>query len=199
MSFIDELNHLDPSNPGLWPLPIKMLMFLVAFVAVLAVIWYMSIVPIREEIARLQQEEETQIEVLEVRQKKAANLEPLEEQMQEMEQSLGDMVRQLPDKTEVAGLLVDISQTGLSAGLEFREFRPKALVPQEFYSTLPIEIQTQGGYHQMAEFISGLAALPRIVTVHDVRIESKEDASRLSMTMVAKTYQAVSSEEEEEL
>ncbi len=87
-----------------------------------------------------------------------------------MKQSFGDMIRQLPDKTEVAGLIVDISQTGLAAGLEFKLFKPGAEKPAEFYSELPISIEVVGHYHQLGEFVSGIAALPRIVTTHDISI-----------------------------
>ena len=112
-----------------------------------------------------------------------------------MEQSFGDMLRQLPNKTEVAGLLVDISQTGLAAGLEFVLFQPRAEVPTEFYAELPISIKINGNYHQMGEFVSGLAALPRIVTTHNIKIRKGKTAGNLEMEATAKTYRAIEEEE----
>jgi type IV pilus assembly protein PilO len=113
----------------------------------------------------------------------------------EMEESFGAMVRQLPDRTEVAGLLVDVSQTGLAAGLEFELFQPATEVNRDFYAELPIRVRVNGRYHEFGRFISGLAALPRIVTIHDVRISAAgRDAPlpgadlRLDMEATVKTY-----------
>jgi type IV pilus assembly protein PilO len=123
------------------------------------------------------------------KQEKAANLEAYRQQLEEMRQSFGAMLKQLPDKTEVAALLVDVSQTGLAAGLEFELFQPMAEVRKDFYAELPIKLRVLGGYHEFGEFISGLAALPRIVTIHDVSIEPrKEDDGRLQLVATAKTY-----------
>ena len=195
MSFIDDLNNLDPNNPGLWPLPVKAVVFVVVFAGLLFAGWKFDVTKQREELASLENKEKEQIEVLDARQKKAANLNALKEQMKEMEQSFGDMVRQLPNKTEVAGLLIDISQTGLSSGLEFKLFQPGGESPKEFYAELPISISVVGGYHQFGEFVSGLAALPRIVTTHDIAIKpvgkSDGDTPQLIMTAVAKTYRAL--------
>ena len=192
MSLIDDLSTLDMSNPGLWPLPVKSMGFASVFVLVLVLAWYLDIVGMREELVRLQEEEISHLKDMEEKQRKAANLGPLKEQMAEMEQSFGEMVRQLPDRTAVESLLVDISQTGLSAGLEFKLFKPEAAVPSEFYSTLPIQIHVYGSYHEMGQFVSGLAALPRIVTVHDMKISSAEgDLEKLLLTTVARTYQSV--------
>ena len=197
MSIIDDINNLDPNNPGVWPAPVKAIVFVILFVALVYAGWHFDITKQREELAGLERKEKEQIEVLDVRQKKAANLDALKEQMKEMEQSFGDMVRQLPNKTEVAGLLIDISQTGLSAGLEFKLFEPRGEAPKEFYAELPINISVVGDYHQFGEFVSGIAALPRIVTTHDIVITpTGKDGSvqLLSMNAVAKTYRALEEE-----
>jgi len=115
-----------------------------------------------------------------------------------MKQSFGDMIRQLPDKTEVAGLIVDISQSGLAAGLEFKLFKPGKEKPAEFYSELPISIMVIGEYHQLGEFVSAIAALPRIVTTHDISITKGgggEGSRKLTMVATAKTYRALDEEE----
>lgn len=201
MSFIDDLNNLDPNNPGVWPAPVKALVFAAVFAGVLFAGWKFDTTTQREELSGLEQKEKEQIEILDARQKKAANLNALKEQMKEMERSFGDMVKQLPNKTEVAGLLIDISQTGLAAGLEFKLFQPRGEEPKEFYAELPISISVVGNYHQFGEFISGIASLPRIVTTHDINVQplsDGDDASPLlEMKAIAKTYRALEEEGEE--
>ena len=196
MSLMDDLNNLDPNNPGLWPMPIQLAAVLIATVALIGAgykfVWSKQI----EELKTVESKETEHRETFEAKQRKVANLVPLREQMKEMEQSFGDMLRQLPNKTEVAGLLVDISQTGLASGLEFELFQPRSESPTEFYAELPISIKVNGTYHQMGEFVSGIAALPRIVTTHDIQI-SKGDSQILSMSATAKTYRAIEEDEEE--
>ena len=201
MSFTDDLKNLDPNNPGLWPKPIQIVLFILLFIALLFAGWKFDITKKRDQLAKLEKRETQQIETLKVRQRKAANLNALKEQMKEMEISFGDMVRQLPNQTEVAGLLVDISQTGLGAGLEFKLFEPKAENPKEFYAVLPISINVVGNYHQFGEFISGLAQLPRIVTTHEINIKSNQSNEKarvpiLEMNTIAKTYRALEEDEE---
>ena len=201
MSFADDLKNLDPNNPGLWPKPIQIVLFILLFIALLFAGWKFDITKKRDELANLEKKEIQRLDILKVRQKKAANLNALKEQMKEMEISFGDMVRQLPNQTEVAGLLVDISQTGLGAGLEFKLFEPKAENPKEFYAVLPISIKVVGNYHQFGEFISGLAQLPRIVTAHEIKIKSEQANEKaripiLEMNTIAKTYRALEEDEE---
>ena len=201
MSFTDDLKNLDPNNPGLWPKPIQMVIFVLLFIALLFAGWKFDITKKRDQLAKLEKRETQQIETLKVRQRKAANLNALKEQMKEMEISFGDMGRQLPNQTEVAGLLVDISQTGLGAGLEFKLFEPKAENPKEFYAVLPISINVVGNYHQFGEFISGLAQLPRIVTTHEINIKSNQSNEKarvpiLEMNTIAKIYRALEEDEE---
>jgi len=191
---LDELNSLDPKNIGAWPLPIRIALIAVVCVIVGYITWHYDVQLQLQALEKVEKEEITLRDTFEVKQSKAANLQALKEQLAEMKQSLGDMIRQLPDKTEVAGLIVDISQTGLAAGLEFKLFKPGAEVPAEFYSELPISIKVVGNYHQLGEFVSGIAALPRIVTTHDISI-TKSDA-QLVMDATAKTYRALDEEEE---
>ena len=202
MSLIDDINNLDPNNPGLWPVPVKIIAFIALFVALLFAGWKFDIIKQREVLADLEKNEKEQLEVLDARQKKAANLNALKEQMKEMEQSFGDMVKQLPNQTEVAGLLIDISQTGLASGLEFKLFQPRGESPKEFYAELPISISVVGNYHQFGEFVSGIASLPRIVTTHDINIKPIGDPTdgtpMLLMNAIAKTYRALEEEGEGE-
>ena len=200
MSFIDDINNLDPNNPGVWPMPVKAVVFAIVFVGIVYAGWHFDITVQRETLSGLEKKEQDQLGILDVRQKKAANLNALKDQMKEMQQNFGDMVRQLPNKTEVAGLLIDISQTGLGAGLEFKLFEPKGEAPREFYAELPINISVVGDYHQFGEFVSGIAALPRIVTTHDISIapigkdQPADGTPLLQMTAIAKTYRALEEE-----
>lgn len=198
---LDDLNNLDFQDVGSWPLPVK----LVAVILIIGVILFAGFKTDIENLrATIEQEKSKEVGLLsslDEKQKKAANLEALKTQMKEMQQSFGDMLRQLPNKTEVAGLLVDISQTGLAAGLEFQLFKPGQEVPSEFYAELPIQISVIGTYHQFGEFISGVAALPRIVTSHDISITSKggkkgsASGGVLVMTATEKTYRALDEDE----
>lgn len=192
---MDELQNLDPNNPGLWPVPVQLVAALIVMLAIIYGGYKFTVTGQYAQIDQLIQKEEDLISSLEKKQKKAANLEALKEQMKEMEQSFGDLIRQLPNKTEVAGLLVDISQTGLGAGLEFNLFKPEAEKPAEFYSELPISISVVGNYHEFGEFVSGIAALPRIVTTHDIKISGT--GNELKMDATAKTYKAIEEETEE--
>jgi type IV pilus assembly protein PilO len=193
MSLIEDLQSLDPNNPGVWPLPIQLGLVGILIIVLIYAGYHFDISKQREELGTVEAKEFEQKETFERKQKKTANLKPLREQMKEMEQSFGDMLRQLPDKTEVAGLLVDISQTGLAAGLEFELFQPRSEVPTEFYAELPISIRVKGTYHQLGEFVSGIAALPRIVTTHNLKIGGLEGI--LTMSATAKTYRAIEEEE----
>ncbi len=200
---LDDLNNLDPNNIGSWPLTIRLVLILAVCAGILYAGWHFDVNPQREVLAGEEKKEVDLRGSFERKQKKAANLEALKSQMKEMEQSFGDMLRQLPNKTEVAGLIVDISQTGLAAGLEFKLFKPKKEVPSEFYAELPIQLNVLGTYHQLGEFISGVAALPRIVTTHDIDITGVKgktivDNPVLSMKATAKTYRALDDGEEEE-
>ncbi len=195
---LSDLNNLDPNNIGEWPLPIKGVILLAVFLVILYLGYNRDISVLRAKIDDLKKEEIGLIDTLEKKQKKAANLQALKTQMQEMQQSFGDMLRQLPNKTEVAGLLVDISQTGLAAGLEFKLFKPGGEAPAEFYAELPIQISVVGDYHQFGEFISGIAALPRIVTTHNISIKKaggKDNPNLLVMDATAKTYRALDDDE----
>ncbi|MBI2992776.1 MAG: type 4a pilus biogenesis protein PilO [Gammaproteobacteria bacterium] len=195
MSFADDLKNLDPNNPGRWPFAVQMLAGAVLCGLLLFVGWNFDVKNQRAELAKVESKEADLRKTFEDKQKKVANLDDLREQMKEMEQSFGEMVRQLPNKTEVAALLVDISQTGLAAGLEFQLFEPKSERQAEFYVELPINLKMTGTYHQFGLFVSGIAALPRIVTTHNISISSKKAGGTLEMTAVAKTYRALEEEE----
>jgi len=186
---LEDLNNLDFSNMGDWPVAVKALAILMVCGLVMGAGYYFDT---QHQITSLEQVELQERDLraeFARKQEKAANLAAYRQQLEEMRQSFGAMLKQLPDKTEVAALLVDVSQTGLAAGLEFELFQPMAEVRKDFYAELPIKLRVLGEYHEFGEFISGLAALPRIVTIHDVSIEPrKEDDGRLQLVATAKTY-----------
>jgi type IV pilus assembly protein PilO len=137
--------------------------------------------------------------VFESKQKKASNFDAYQEQLSEIEQSFGAMLQQLPGKTEIPNLLVDISQTGLAAGLEEKLFQPQNENRRDFYAEKPIKIRLEGSYHEFGNFVSDIAALPRIVTLHDIQISpaSKKDSGNdeLILNLTAKTYRYMDEEE----
>ncbi|MBI1731641.1 MAG: type 4a pilus biogenesis protein PilO [Gammaproteobacteria bacterium] len=204
MSFADNFKNLDPNNPGMWPLPVQAIAGAVLCVGLIFGGWNFHIKNLVAEFQTVEKKEAELKTAFEEKQKKSANLNALKEQMKEMQQSFGDMLRQLPNKTEVAGLIVDISQTGLSAGLEFDLFQPSPEKTSEFYAELPISLKVTGNYHQFGQFVSGIAALPRIVTTHDVTInkagkgadkgKGASAGGTLTMSATAKTYRALEEE-----
>lgn len=192
-----DINDLDVTNLARWPAAAKavVILFLMGGVIFLGY-WFHT----KYQLAELAVAEEKEVGlkvIFETKAKQAVNLEAYEKQLEEMRESFGAMLRQLPNKTEVADLLVDVSQTGLASGLEFQLFQPRGEVPREFYAELPISIQVIGNYHEFGAFVSGVAALPRIVTVHNVDIGNtgKGDTGLLRMTLTAKTYRYIDEEE----
>lgn len=200
----EELQSLDPQNPGAWPLYARIGAVVIAAAAILAASWFLLVKPQLEQL-KLDEATETKLrQEFENKQRKVANLDAYKEQLAEMERSFGSMLRQLPSKTEVANLLNDISQTRVASSLEEELFRPAGEVPKDFYAELPNQIIVIGDYHEMGEFVSGIAALPRIVTIENVDIkpvstgrgrEAVLGSGQLRMQAVAKTYRYLDDEE----
>ncbi len=186
-----DLNNLDLSNVGSWPIAVKGVLIAIVAVGVLTLGYFVDIQAQQDNLDRITNEENRLKEDFEIKQTKASNLDAYKAQMVEMEDSFGAMIRQLPSKTEVEDLLVDISQTGLASGIEFQLFKPLAEKHIEFYAELPITLKMTGTYHQFGEFVSGIAALPRIVTLENISItggKSKDNIANLTMDVTAKTY-----------
>ncbi|MDO8826596.1 type 4a pilus biogenesis protein PilO [Methylophaga sp.] len=185
---IPSINDIDFNESGEWPLVGKV----VAAVLICALVWgagyYFLIKDKRTQLTRLEQTEAELRTSFEIKQSKAVNLEAYKEQMKEMEVSFASMLQQLPRKSEVADLLVDISRTGLVNGLEFELFKPEEERPIDFYIELPITMRVTGSYHQFAEFVSGIAALPRIVTLHNFKMGPLTTSGNMTMDITAKTY-----------
>ena len=191
MNIVEELKSLDINDVGRWPFVFRAAVIAAVFVAVSILgIWFTIIKDKAPVLDRAQQEEQELKIAFENKQRKAANYDAYRAQLSQIEQSFGTMLRQLPGKTEIPSLIVDISQTGLAAGLQEKLFRPEAEIPRDFYAEKPIRIRLSGGYHEIANFVSGIAALPRIVTLHNIDItrESNDDFDRLSLEVTAQTY-----------
>ena len=196
MSIVDELRSLDTNDPGRWPLPIRVGAVAIAFTATVAFGVYMFVIKSEMPLLRAAEQEEVGLRgQFEDRQRKAANFDAYRAQLNEIERDFGAMLRQLPGKTEVPNLLVDISQTGLGAGLEEQQFTPAGEIHKDFYAELPIRLRYTGSYHELGNFVSGIAALPRIVTLHDITIRPRgNESDELTLDVTAKTYRYLDEE-----
>jgi type IV pilus assembly protein PilO len=200
MNLLDELKSLDPRDPGRWPLAVRGFCVIVLFAVCTLVFSYMFVWTQDRPVLQKAEADELDLRTqFENKQQRAANLDAYKGQLAEMEHTFGAMLRQLPGKTEVPNLLVDISQTGLAAGLSEKLFQPGPEKSNGFYAELPIKIRLVGSYHQFGAFVSGIAALPRIVTLHDIQIGPVEGKStgnydNLTMDVTAKTYRYIEDE-----
>jgi type IV pilus assembly protein PilO len=191
MSILDDIKSLDPNDPGRWPLPVRVGTVALSFVVLAAVLFYFFVWS--DQKPRLVEAAAKEIELRDTFKKKhskAVNLAVYQQQLADIERSFGALLRQLPGRTEVPNLLVDISQVGVGAGLEEKLFQPANEIKKDFYAELPIKIRLSGSYHQMGEFVSGIAALPRIVTLDGISIrpEDRDYYDVLTFELTAKTY-----------
>ena len=197
---LSNIDIEDIKKIGSAPLPIKIGLIAILCIALAVAGYFLDTTKQKEALAKIAAEEQTLRTVFSTKQAKAANLEAYKLQLDEMRTSFGTLLRQLPNQTEIETLLTDISQTGISAGLEIDFFKPEGLVPKEFYSEYPIKLKVTGNYHEFAEFISGVAALPRIVTVQNIAIAPADPKGgiELNMELTAITYQYLDETVEEE-
>jgi type IV pilus assembly protein PilO len=198
MNLMEELRSLDPRDPGRWPLAVRagavgICFFILTIVLTYVFVWDEQ----RPELQRREDTEQGLRQEFRTKHAKAVNLEVYKQQLKDIERSFGALLRQLPGKTEVPNLLVDISQTGLAAGLEEKLFQPQGEQKKDFYAELPIKITLTGSYHQFGEFVSGIAALPRIVTLHNIEIKpaNKDAYDQLTLDLTAKTYRYLDEDE----
>jgi type IV pilus assembly protein PilO len=209
MNFVEQLRQLDIKDIGRWPFAFRALGILLVLVVVTMLLVWNFVLSERGNLPELrtaEAQQKTLWQTFDEKQRKAANLEAYRQQIAEIERTFGAMLRQLPGKTEVPSLLVDISQTGLAAGLQERLFQPGSESKKDFYAELPIKIQLSGGYHEFGLFVSGIAALPRIVTLHDIEItrgitrggargQAPAPTDQLTLNLTAKTYRYLDEEE----
>jgi type IV pilus assembly protein PilO len=196
-NFLEELRSLDANDIGRWPFAFRAGVIGIVFTVVVGLgIYWIIIEDKAPALDRAQEEEVTLRQVFENKQRKAANYDAYKAQLAQIEQSFGTMLRQLPGETEIPSLIVDISQTGLAAGLQEKLFQPQPEIPRDFYAEKPITISLSGGYHEIANFVSGIAALPRIVTLHDINItpDNPDSFDSLTLQVTAKTYRYIEEE-----
>ena len=198
---LSSLDLEDVKRIGSAPLPIKIGLIAFLCIALAAAGYFLDTTKQKQALKKIVSEEQSLRTVFSTKQAKAANLEAYKQQLEEMRTSFGTLLRQLPNETEIETLLTDISQTGISAGLEIDYFKPEGLLPKEFYSEYPIKLKVTGNYHEFAEFISGVAALPRIVTVQDIAIAPSDPKGgiKLTMELTAITYQYLDENSEDEV
>lgn len=208
-----DLDELTFDNIGSWPLPVKIVACVFAFTFILIAAYYLDTANQIDQLEVDKRKETVLRREFENKQQQSASLQAYKLQLAEIRRSFGALLRQLPSKTEVPGLLEDISKSGVASGLEFKLFDPAQEVRHDFYAELPIRITVTGNYHQLGDFVSRVAGLDRIVTLHDFRIyqaqakaivtkkpdeKAKEDAPTkqlLTMEMTAKTYRYIDSED----
>ena len=200
MSFIDQVRELDPNDPGRWPMPFRFgAIGLIFVLGVVLLGYFLAWKPKKPELDAARAQEQQLLSTLEAKARKAANLDAYKAQLAEMEQSFGAMLRKLPNKTEVPNLLTDISQQGTAAGLDQKLFQPNSQNIKDFYAELPIKMRLTGSFHSIGAFVSGIAALPRIVTLHDVEITQvgkSAGSDQLQLDVTAKTYRYLDEEEQ---
>ena len=191
-----ELKNVNLANIGTSPLWVKVLLIGIVCIAILFAGYWLHHKNQLENLKRVQAKEVELRTTFEIKAEKAANLEPYKVQLEEMRRTFGTLLRQLPSKTEIPALIVDISQTGLASGLEIELFKPNPESRKEFYAEKPISLRVKGGYHQFGAFASEIAALPRIVTLHNISLTPASESKDMTMTATAKTYRYLEEDEE---
>jgi type IV pilus assembly protein PilO len=200
-----DLSNLDFNNAGAWPPPVKAFFCAMVVVLILFFGWYLFVSTQQDQLETLRRAEAGLRQDFEKEQAKAVNLEPLKEQLAEMEAMLQQMLRQLPSRTEMPDLIVDISQTALASGIANELFQPQPEIRKEFYAEKPISLRMVGSYHQFGDFVSGVASLPRVVimTMHDISLKPRDEkvgaSSGLVLEGTVKTYRYLDEEEQAEV
>jgi type IV pilus assembly protein PilO len=194
-NMLDDLKQLDTKNPGNWPWPIKIASFVLIIVALVGIAYVLLY---QQQLQDLETRERKEVELKNTfveKKKLAVNLEAYQQQRAEIEQSFGALLKQLPTRSEMDALLIDINQAGLGRGLQFDLFKPaEKEITTEFYAERPITLKVNGNYHDLGAFASDVSKLPRIVLLNDVGIVANRDGS-LTMDAVARTYRYLDPEE----
>lgn len=190
-----DVNDIDFERIGVWPLPGKIFVCVLLVVVVFALTYYLKVKDLNTQLDRVVAEETNLRQTFETKSFQAANLEEYRAQMIEMEKSFGALLSRLPSDTEVPGLLEDIDARGSESGLDINSIRLESEQQSEYYVELPISIDVEGGYHDLGTFVSGVAGMPRIVTLHNFTIARQQDSGTLTMQIGAKTYRYKSQDE----
>jgi type IV pilus assembly protein PilO len=199
-NLLEDIRNLDPNDVGRWP-PIFRVgaIGLIFLIGACAMVYFLAWKPNKPDLDSARAEEVKLTETFTAKARKAANLDAYKAQLEEIERSFGAMLRKLPNKAEVPNLLTDISQQGAGAGLDQKLFQPNAQVNKDFYAELPIRMRLTGSFHSIGAFVSGIAALPRIVTLHNIEIGpvgKSGGVDQLQLDVVTKTYRYLDDEEQ---
>ena len=200
--FFQQFNTLDMNNYGSWPLSVKITCWIFIFLAVVALGYFVVIKSQLESIANAQAKEQSLLNEFKEKDSKLRNLQQYQTQLQEMEANFNQQLQQLPKETEIPSLVEDINLTGVNSGLKFKNIRLESEVKQEFFIEQPISIEATGDYHAFGAFTTGIAALPRIVTLHDFTVEAKQDPQKksdipvINYSIKAKTYRYIGADEQ---
>lgn len=200
--FFQQFNTLDMNNYGGWPLSVKITCWIFVFLAVLALGYFVVIRGQLDDIANAQAQEQSLLNEFREKDSKLRNLQQYQAQLQEMEANFNQQLEQLPKETEIPSLVEDINLTGVNSGLKFKNIRLENEVKQEFFIEQPINIEATGDYHAFGAFVTGIAALPRIVTLHDFIVEAQQDSQKksdipvINYSIKAKTYRYIGSDEQ---
>ncbi|MBB5016094.1 type 4a pilus biogenesis protein PilO [Rehaibacterium terrae] len=197
-----DLRNLDFNNAGAWPTGLKLAFCGIVALVIVGLAWFLFVADRRTQLESLERQEQNLRAEFETKQGRASNLEPLKQQLAQMETMLLQLLRQLPSKTEMPDLIVDISQTALASGISNELFQPLPEVPKEFYAEKPIALRMIGTYHQFGAFVSGVASLPRVVimTMHDISLRPREgrgitSSGPLVLEGTVKTYRYLDDDE----
>lgn len=195
MNMLEELRHIDPNDPGKWPGSIRTIALLFLLIAIIVAGYYFIWQDQLDNLENIRAEEQTLKDTYLVKKRSAVNLPVLRQQLKDIEQSLSALLKQLPNKSEMEALLVDINQAGLGRGLQFELFKPaENETIHEFYAELPVSVRVTGGYHDIGSFASDIAQLSRIVTLNDINIVPGSD-NLLILDAVAKTFRYLDEDE----
>lgn len=200
--FFQQFNTLDMNNYGGWPLSVKITCWIFVFLVVLALGYFVVIRGQLDDIANAQAQEQSLLNEFREKDSKLRNLQQYQAQLQEMEANFNQQLEQLPKETEIPSLVEDINLTGVNSGLKFKNIRLENEVKQEFFIEQPINIEATGDYHAFGAFVTGIAALPRIVTLHDFIVEAQQDSQKksdipvINYSIKAKTYRYIGSDEQ---
>lgn len=192
--FLNSFNSLDPQNMGNWPASVKLTIYIFLLLVTMGLAYFVLISPLMDDINNARSQQDSLLNQYQEKESKLRNLKLYQIQVEDMEHTFGELLQQLPKETEIPGLVEDINFTGVSSGLRFNNIKVKPEIKQEFFIELPMSIEAQGDYHSFGAFVSGLAALPRIVTLHDFVIETlppeknKSEVPVLTIKVDAKTY-----------
>lgn len=194
-SVADDFRFMNPNDPGAWPLVPKVTVLVGLFVAILAAGWWFVWSDQLSELESKQREEETLKQQYLDKKRQAVNLDLYIQQLAEIDRSFGALLKQLPDKSEIEALLIEVNQAGLGRGLQFELFKPGQEQVKDFYAELPITVKINGGYHDFGAFAADIAKLPRIVTLNNIAIAPTKEGGQLSMDATTKTFRYLDEEE----